>query len=178
MWSQEAGNKVLSGWSPITSLVTPMVLVYLLASLLPSCRASLVAQLVKTLPAMQETQIRFLGWEDPLEKEVATHSSILAYKMPVDRGAWQAIVHGVTRVRHDLATKPPPPPHLAQICRIVMPQCECQHLPSHVSGRREPSPWYFTCMTTWPMNWSSTLRSSSNFFCLIKMCFQGNLKTC
>ena len=178
MWSQEAGNKVLSGWSPITSLVTPMVLVYLLASLLPSCRASLVAQLVKTLPAMQETQIRFLGWEDPLEKEVATHSSILAYRMPVDRGAWQAIVRGVTRVRHDLATKPPPPPHLAQICRIVMPQCECQHLPSHVSGRREPSPWYFTCMTTWPMNWSSTLRSSSNFFCLIKMCFQGNLKTC
>ena len=141
-------------------------------------RASLVAQLVKTLPAMQETQIRFLGWEDPLEKEVATHSSILAYRMPVDRGAWQAIVRGVTRVRHDLATKPPPPPHLAQICRIVMPQCECQHLPSHVSGRREPSPWYFTCMTTWPMNWSSTLRSSSNFFCLIKMCFQGNLKTC
>ena len=97
---------------------------------------------------------------------------------PMDRGAWQAIVHGVTRVRHDLATKPPPPPHLAQICRIVMPQCECQHLPSHVSGRQEPSPWYFTCMTTWPMNWSSTLRSSSNFFCLIKMCFQGNLKTC
>ena len=82
MWSQEAGNKVLSGWSPITSLVTPMVLVYLLASLLPSCRASLVAQLVKTLPAMQETQIRFLGWEDPLEKEMATHSSILAWRIP------------------------------------------------------------------------------------------------
>ena len=41
-------------------------------------RASLVAQLVKNLPAVQETQVRSLGWEDPLEKEMATHSSILA----------------------------------------------------------------------------------------------------
>ena len=40
--------------------------------------ASLVAQLVKSLPAMQETQVQFLGWEDPLEKEMATHASILA----------------------------------------------------------------------------------------------------
>ena len=44
--------------------------------------ASLVAQLVKNLPAMQETQIRFLGWEDPLEKEMATYSSILAWSIP------------------------------------------------------------------------------------------------
>ena len=42
--------------------------------------ASLIAQSVKNLPAMQETQIQFLGWEDPLEKEMATHSSILAWK--------------------------------------------------------------------------------------------------
>ena len=41
-------------------------------------RASLVAQMVKKLPAMQETQVQFLGWEDPLEKEIATHASILA----------------------------------------------------------------------------------------------------
>ena len=41
-------------------------------------RASLVAQMVKHLPAMQETQVRCLGWEDPLEKGMATHSSILA----------------------------------------------------------------------------------------------------
>ena len=40
--------------------------------------ASLVAQLVKNLPAMQETQVQFLGWEDPLEKGMAIHSSILA----------------------------------------------------------------------------------------------------
>ena len=45
-------------------------------------RASLVAQLVKNLPAMRETQVRSLGWEDCLEKETATHSSILAWRIP------------------------------------------------------------------------------------------------
>ena len=44
--------------------------------------ASLVAQLVKNLPAMQETRVRSLGWEDSLEKEMATHSSILAWEKP------------------------------------------------------------------------------------------------
>ena len=42
----------------------------------------MVVQLVKNLPAMQETLVRFLGWEDPLEKEMETHSSILAWKIP------------------------------------------------------------------------------------------------
>ena len=42
---------------------------------------SLVAQLVKNLPAMQDTWVRFVGWEDPLEKEMATHSSILAWRI-------------------------------------------------------------------------------------------------
>ena len=69
-------------------------------------RAFLVAQSVKNLPAMQETWVQFLGQEDPLEKEMATHSSILAWRTLMDRGAWQATVHGVARVRHDLATKP------------------------------------------------------------------------
>ena len=44
--------------------------------------ASLVAQSVKNLPAMQETRVHFLGWEDSLEKEIATHSSILAWRIP------------------------------------------------------------------------------------------------
>ena len=44
--------------------------------------ASLLAQSVKYLPAMQETGVRFLGWEDPLEKEMATYSSILAWRIP------------------------------------------------------------------------------------------------
>ena len=60
-------------------------------------RAFLVAQSVKNLPAMQETWVQFLGQEDPLEKEMATHSSILAWRTLMDRGAWQATVHGVTK---------------------------------------------------------------------------------
>ena len=56
--------------------------------------ASLVAQMVKNPPAMQETWVRSLGWEDPLEKGMATHSSILAWRIPMDKGAWRATVHG------------------------------------------------------------------------------------
>ena len=50
--------------------------------------------MVKRLPTIQETWVRSLGWEDLLEKEMATHSSTLAWKIPMDRGAWQATVHG------------------------------------------------------------------------------------
>ena len=63
--------------------------------------ASLVAHMVKSLPAMWETQVGFLSQEDPLEKEMTTYSSILVWKNPMDGGAWRATVHGVTRVRHD-----------------------------------------------------------------------------
>ena len=45
-------------------------------------RASLVAQLVENLPAMEQTQVRYLGWEDHLEKEMETHSTILAWRIP------------------------------------------------------------------------------------------------
>ena len=54
---------------------------------------------------MQVTRVLFLGRKDPLEKEMATHSRILAWRIPMDRGAWQAIVHGVARVGHDLAIR-------------------------------------------------------------------------
>ena len=66
-------------------------------------RASLVAQL-KNLPAMQETRFRFLGREDPLQKGMATHSSILAWEIPrtEEPGRLQSMGH---RVRHDLATE-------------------------------------------------------------------------
>ena len=69
---------------------------------------SLVAQSVMNLPAMQETWVQFTGWEDPLEKEMATHSSS-CLENPMDRGAWQATVHGVTkswRVGHDRGLSP------------------------------------------------------------------------
>ena len=53
--------------------------------------------MAKNLPAMQETQVQSLGQEDPLEEEVATHSSILAQKNPMDRGALWATVHEVAK---------------------------------------------------------------------------------
>ena len=56
-----------------------------------------MAQIVKNLPAMQETWVRSLGWEDPLEEVMATHSSILAWRIPMDRGAWWATAHGVPK---------------------------------------------------------------------------------
>ena len=59
--------------------------------------ASLIAQLINHLPAMQETWVCFLGQEDPLEKETATHSSNSCLENPMDRGTWQATVHGVTK---------------------------------------------------------------------------------
>ena len=64
-------------------------------------RASLVAQSVKNLPAVQEIQVRSLGWEDPLEKEMATHSSVLAWKISwtEEPGGLQSM--GSQRVGHD-----------------------------------------------------------------------------
>ena len=66
--------------------------------------ASLVAQLVKNLPAVEETRVQSLGWEDPLEKEMATHSSILAWKI-----SWTEEPGGLQpmesqRVGHDWTT--------------------------------------------------------------------------
>ena len=58
--------------------------------------STLVAQLVKNLPAMLETWVQSLGWEDPLEKGKATHSSILAWRIP-----WTIQSMGLQRVRHD-----------------------------------------------------------------------------
>ena len=64
-------------------------------------RASLLAQSVKNLPAMQETQVQSLGWEDALEKEMATHSSILAWKIlwTEEPGGLQSM--GLQRVGQD-----------------------------------------------------------------------------
>ena len=63
--------------------------------------ASLVSQSVKNLPAVQQTRVRSLGWEDPLEKKMATHSSILAWRIPwtEELGGLQPM--GSQRVGHD-----------------------------------------------------------------------------
>ena len=63
--------------------------------------ASLVAQMVKRLPTMRETQVQFLGREDPLEKEMATHSSILAWKISWMEESGRLQSMGSQRVRHD-----------------------------------------------------------------------------
>ena len=65
--------------------------------------ASLVAQTVKNLPAIWETWVQSLGWEDPLGEGMATHSSILAWRIPMDRGAWWATVLGVAKSRTGLS---------------------------------------------------------------------------
>ena len=68
---------------------------------LPKKGASLVAQMIKNLPAMLETQVRSLGWEDPLEKGMATHSSILAWRIPWTEEPGRLQSMGSQRVRHD-----------------------------------------------------------------------------
>ena len=59
--------------------------------------ASLVVQMVKNLPAMRETWVCSLGWGDPLEVGMATHSSILAWRGPMNRGAWRTTAHGIAK---------------------------------------------------------------------------------
>ena len=67
--------------------------------------ASLVAQTVKNLPAVGKTWLRSLGCEDPLEEGMATHSSILAWRIPMDKRAWRAIVHRVAKSQTQLSNK-------------------------------------------------------------------------
>ena len=68
-----------------------------------TARASLVAQRVQRLPAMQETWVRFLGQEDPLEKAMATHSSTLAWKIPRTEKPGRLTVHGIAKSRTRLS---------------------------------------------------------------------------
>ena len=63
-----------------------------------------MAQTVKRLLAMRETQVWPLGWKDPLEKEMATHSNTLAWKNPMHEGTWRATAHEFAKSRHDWAT--------------------------------------------------------------------------
>ena len=64
-------------------------------------RLSLVTQMVKNLPAMREIQVRSLGWEDPLEEGIATHSSILAWRIPWTEEPGELQSMGSQRVGHD-----------------------------------------------------------------------------
>ena len=59
--------------------------------------ASLMAQMVKNLSAMWDTWVRSLDWDDPLEEGMTTQSSILAWRIPMDRGAWDTTVYGIAQ---------------------------------------------------------------------------------
>ena len=80
--------------TPVQFLSREVILREGMVYLLQYSWASLVAQ-TKSPPAMWEIWVWSLGWEDPLEEDMATHSSIFAWKIPMDIGVWQAIVHGV-----------------------------------------------------------------------------------
>ena len=76
--------------------------------------ASQGAQMVRYLPSMWETWVQSLDWDDPLEKIMETHSSILAWRIPIDRGAWGATVHGIAtelNTSERLSTKCVGPPN-------------------------------------------------------------------
>ena len=75
----------------------------LYCSLLRNLWASLVAQMVKNPPAMKETWVRPLDWEDPLEEGMATHSSTVAWRIPMDREAWWTTVPGIAKSQTQLS---------------------------------------------------------------------------
>ena len=82
--------------------------------------------MVKRLPAVWETWVQFLGREDPLEEGMATHSGFLVWRIPMDREAWQATVHGITKsqTRQKLSAA-----HTTEDVRVlILPRVETQHL--------------------------------------------------
>ena len=89
-----------------------------------------MAQRIKRLPAMQETRVRSLGWEDPLEKEMSTHSSVLAWEIPwTEFGGLQSM--GSQRVRHDCVTKQQHFP--CYVVKFLVLKNICSSLPLSVS---------------------------------------------
>ena len=134
---------------------------------------SLVAQMVKRLSTMQETWVRSLGWEDPLEKEMATHSSTLAWKIPCTEEPCRLQSMWSQRVRHDWAMASYHM-HICQVVRIthrisvMITQkcvfCSCVYhtrpghsnpwgdvaIPSPLSGMQTPSACSFTFWNTQP----------------------------
>ena len=100
---------------------------------------SLIAQLVKNPPAMQETWVRSLGWEDPLEKEKATHSSTLAWRIP-----WTVKSVGSQRVRHDWEAFTFSSIHVASLISIPLNPtlCASGSLPLlQQNCKRHPNSW-------------------------------------
>ena len=85
---------LIPGWNPLEKGV---------GYPLQFSRAFLVAQMVTNPPVVQETWIQSLGWEDPLEEDMASHSSILPWSISMDRGAWRATVHRIAKSQTQLS---------------------------------------------------------------------------
>ena len=99
--------------------------------------ASLMAQMIKNPPAMWETWFQSLGWEDPLEEGMATYSSNLAWRIPMDRGVWQATVREVTKSHTWLSTRVIWPYASAETCWILArcgEDCEIHGIQERVRG--------------------------------------------
>ena len=94
-WTHDSGKKLIVSWSHSSEF----------ENLVSSRQASLVTQMVKNLPAMWETWVRSLGWEDPLEEGMATHSSNLAWRIPWTEEPGGLQYTGLQRVGHDWVTK-------------------------------------------------------------------------
>ena len=92
MPKESSSTNAASVFCKFSSLPSPKVLVSVYMSLYWG-GVSLVAQMVKNLPATWETWVQSLSWEDPLEEEMAVHSSILAWRIPMDRGSWWVTVY-------------------------------------------------------------------------------------
>ena len=127
------------------------------------CTTSLVAQTVKHLPTMWETRVRSLGREDLLEKEMATHSSILAWRIP-----WTEEPDTSQRVRHNWVTSLHFTSTLVNVPQTGKPQARgcvsfkkrqrnqrsnCQHLMDHRKSKRVPGKHlfllYWLCQSLW-----------------------------
>ena len=133
--------------------------------------ASLVAQLVKNPPAMRETWVPSLVWEDPLEEGMATHSSILAWRIPMDRGAWHATVHGLAKSGRWLSTnllkkkKNSPailtPQHTLCASPMESPLCLPAHPAFCLFAQALLGCWDHRCPFLCLTNWSSPTPSSN-----------------
>ena len=96
LWISRLKINYISQYSLFPNCISVIQFAFLIVFTYTNKCTSLVAQTIKNLPAMQETWVWSLGQEDPLQKGMATHSSILAWRIPIDRGAWWATVHRVT----------------------------------------------------------------------------------
>ena len=130
-------------------------------------RASLVAQTVKCLSAMQETQVQSLSWEDPLEKEMAAHSSILAWKIPWSVEPGRLLSMGSQRVGHDWATS------LTSLHFTVPNKTVAYLYPFGVSNERDRIPgssfsMHLQSLVTWVLKFTSEIISISVVLIFLK----------